>query len=108
MPAVNQHQGVCTAPTLAATFLLSARSRLSVPSSNCSLLLVPQALNDSGLGAAVIGGGIDDELKQPIFGLGLKGVDPANVDKVGMWMDGEEKRGAGEGSRPLCHPALLK
>ena len=41
-----------------------------------------QALNDSGLGAAVIGGGIDDELKQPIFGLGLKGVDPANVEKV--------------------------
>ena len=108
MPAVNQHQGVCTAPTLAATFLLSARSRLSVPSSNCSLLLVPQALNDSGLGAAVIGGGIDDELKQPIFGLGLKGVDPANVDKVGMWMDGEEKGGKGEGSRPLCYPALLK
>lgn len=41
-----------------------------------------KAMNDSGLGAAVIGGGIDDELKQPIFGLGLKGVDPANVDKV--------------------------
>ena len=48
-----------------------------------------QALNDSGLGAAVIGGGLDDELKQPIFGLGLKGVDPANVEKVplnrGAW-----------------------
>ena len=72
------------------------------------LSLALQALNDSGLGAAVIGGGIDDELKQPIFGLGLKGVDPANVDKVGMWMDGEEKGGTGEGSRPLCHPALLK
>jgi Zn-dependent M16 (insulinase) family peptidase len=39
-------------------------------------------MNDSGLGAAVIGGGIDDELKQPIFGLGLKGVDPANIEKV--------------------------
>ena len=58
------------------------------------LSLALQALNDSGLGAAVIGGGIDDELKQPIFGLGLKGVDPANVDKGGMWMEGEEKRGA--------------
>jgi hypothetical protein len=32
----------------------------------------PQALNDSGLGAALIGGGIDDELKQPIFSVGLK------------------------------------
>jgi hypothetical protein len=26
-----------------------------------------KALNDSGLGAAVLGGGVDDELKQPIF-----------------------------------------
>lgn len=41
-----------------------------------------KALNDSSLGEAVIGGGIDDELKQPIFGLGLKGVDPADVEKV--------------------------
>jgi len=55
-------------------------NRRSTPCVSVSL----QALNDSGLGAAVIGGGIDDELKQPIFGLGLKGVDPANVDKVGL------------------------
>ncbi|GBF88872.1 presequence protease [Raphidocelis subcapitata] len=41
-----------------------------------------KALNDSGLGAALIGGGIDDELKQPIFSVGLKGVDPAATDKV--------------------------
>jgi len=33
-------------------------------------------MNDSGLGAAMIGGGIDDELKQPIFSVGLK---------VGLW-----------------------
>jgi Zn-dependent M16 (insulinase) family peptidase len=31
-----------------------------------------KALNDSGLGAALVGGGIDDELKQPIFSVGLK------------------------------------
>lgn len=31
-----------------------------------------KALNDSGLGAAIVGGGIDDELKQPIFSVGLK------------------------------------
>lgn len=31
----------------------------------------------------MIGGGIDDELKQPIFSVGLKGVDAANADKVG-------------------------
>lgn len=31
-----------------------------------------KALNDSGLGAAIVGGGMDDELKQPIFSIGLK------------------------------------
>jgi hypothetical protein len=31
-----------------------------------------KALNDSGLGAAIVGGGMDDELKQPIFSVGLK------------------------------------
>jgi hypothetical protein len=31
-----------------------------------------KALNDSGLGAALIGGGMDDELKQPTFCVGLK------------------------------------
>jgi Zn-dependent M16 (insulinase) family peptidase len=31
-----------------------------------------KALNDSGLGEALVGGGIDDELKQPIFSVGLK------------------------------------
>eukprot|EP00878_Enallax_costatus_P000486 GHUV01000578.1.p1 GENE.GHUV01000578.1~~GHUV01000578.1.p1 ORF type:complete len:1096 (+),score=414.34 GHUV01000578.1:291-3290(+) len=41
-----------------------------------------KALNDSGLGAAIVGGGIDDELKQPVFSVGLKGVDPANTEKV--------------------------
>jgi len=41
-----------------------------------------KALNDSGLGAAVLGGGMDDELKQPIFSVGLKGVDLANQEKV--------------------------
>ncbi|GIL59935.1 hypothetical protein Vafri_14588 [Volvox africanus] len=41
-----------------------------------------KALNDSQLGAAVIGGGVDTQLKQPYFTLGLKGVDPADSDKV--------------------------
>ncbi|KAF8058036.1 PREP1 [Scenedesmus sp. PABB004] len=41
-----------------------------------------KALNDSSLGAALVGGGIDDELKQPIFSVGLKGVDPGSVGKV--------------------------
>lgn len=41
-----------------------------------------KALNDSRLGEAVIGGGMDDELRQPVFSVGLKGVDPANMNKV--------------------------
>lgn len=41
-----------------------------------------KALNDSRLGEAVIGGGMDDELRQPVFSVGLKGVDPANLAKV--------------------------
>lgn len=41
-----------------------------------------KALNDSQLGAALVGGGMDDELKQPVWSVGLKGVDPSNVDAV--------------------------
>ncbi|KAF5843319.1 Metalloenzyme, LuxS/M16 peptidase-like protein [Dunaliella salina] len=41
-----------------------------------------KALNDSGLGSALLGGGMDDELKQPIFSLGLKGMDAANTEKL--------------------------
>jgi presequence protease len=41
-----------------------------------------KALNDSGLGEAIIGGGMDDTLMQSVFSVGLKGVDPANFDKV--------------------------
>uniref|UniRef100_A0A383WCE6 Peptidase M16C associated domain-containing protein n=1 Tax=Tetradesmus obliquus TaxID=3088 RepID=A0A383WCE6_TETOB len=41
-----------------------------------------KALNDSGLGAALVGGGVDDELKQPIFCVGLKGVEPSNTAAV--------------------------
>jgi Zn-dependent M16 (insulinase) family peptidase len=41
-----------------------------------------KALNDSDLGEAVIGGGLQDELRQPIFSLGLKGVEPGNASKV--------------------------
>ena len=58
-----------------------------------------KALNDSRLGAAVIGGGIDDDLKQPCFTLGLKGVDPAEADKVRRGWGGGEGEGEGRGRR---------
>ena len=41
-----------------------------------------KALIDSGLGEDVIGGGLDDSLRQLTFSAGLKGVDPDNVDRV--------------------------
>ncbi len=41
-----------------------------------------KALIDSGLGEDVIGNGLDDGLRQLTFSTGLKGVQPADVDKV--------------------------
>ncbi|MFO1184527.1 MAG: insulinase family protein [Bauldia sp.] len=41
-----------------------------------------KALIDSGLGEAPVGGGLEDELRQPMFSVGLKGVKEADVDKV--------------------------
>ena len=43
-----------------------------------------KALNDSGLGEAIIGGGLQGELCQMGFSLGLKGVDPGNADKASL------------------------
>ena len=47
-----------------------------------------KAMNDSGLGDAMVGGGMDDELMQPIFSIGLKGVKAGKEDEVrgaGVW-----------------------
>ena len=41
-----------------------------------------KALNDSSLGEALIGGGLMDELRQPVFSIGLKGVNPPDAAKV--------------------------
>lgn len=41
-----------------------------------------KALIDSGLGEDVIGGGLDDSLRQLYFSAGMKGVDPDRVDEV--------------------------
>ncbi len=45
-----------------------------------------QALMDSGLGEALVGGGLQGDLRQPVFSIGLKGADSDNFQKV-----------------PLCH-----
>ena len=41
-----------------------------------------KALNDSGLGESLIGGGLEDEMRQPAFSIGLKGVAGEDVEKV--------------------------
>ncbi|HEV7719309.1 MAG TPA: insulinase family protein [Arsenicitalea sp.] len=41
-----------------------------------------KALTDSGLGEGLTGSGLADDLRQPMFTVGLKGIDAANADKV--------------------------
>ena len=41
-----------------------------------------KAITDSGLGESIVGGGMDDTLRQPTYSMGLKGVAPADVEKV--------------------------
>lgn len=41
-----------------------------------------KTLMESGLGDAITGGGVSDELLQATFSVGLKGVEPANVETV--------------------------
>jgi hypothetical protein len=51
-----------------------------------------KALDESGLGESVIGGGLSDELRQPTFSIGLKGVAEADVPKVeALVMDALER-----------------
>ena len=46
---------------------------------------------DSGLGEAIVGSGVSDELKQMTFSVGLKGVAKDDVSKVSA----AEQRGRG-------------
>ncbi|KAL3816824.1 hypothetical protein ACHAXA_008687 [Cyclostephanos tholiformis] len=44
--------------------------------------ILRKTLMESGLGEAITGGGLSDELMQATFSMGLKGVKPENVNKV--------------------------
>jgi Zn-dependent M16 (insulinase) family peptidase len=44
--------------------------------------ILRKTLMESGLGAAITGGGLSDELLQATFSVGLKGVEPKDVEKV--------------------------
>merc|ERR1719331_740436 len=56
-----------------------------------------KALLESGLGEAVTGGGLEDELRQPTFGIGLKGVAQENMPAVEALVLKELARMADEG-----------
>src|SRR5215468_1900427 len=66
-----------------------------------------KALIDSGLGEGLAGGGLDDGLRQPMFSIGLKGIDPADADKVEQLVTGTVGGLADGGIDPLTVEAAL-
>jgi Zn-dependent M16 (insulinase) family peptidase len=66
-----------------------------------------KALLDSGLGEALAGGGLDDDLRQPMFSIGLKGIEPANADRIEQLIDDTIETLATGGIDPLTVEAAL-
>ncbi len=66
-----------------------------------------KALIDSGLGEALTGGGLDDGLRQPMFSVGLKGIDPADADKIELLIVDTIGKLASGGIDPLTVEAAL-
>jgi Zn-dependent M16 (insulinase) family peptidase len=66
-----------------------------------------KALIDSGLGEGLAGGGLDDGLRQPMFSIGLKGIDQADADKVEQLITDTLSGLAGRGIDPLTVEAAL-
>lgn len=59
-----------------------------------------KTLLESGLGEAIIGGGVEDELLQPQFSIGLKGVAKEDIGKVEELVMSTLKKLAEEGFHP--------
>jgi Zn-dependent M16 (insulinase) family peptidase len=66
-----------------------------------------KALIDSGLGEGLTGGGLDDELRQPMFSIGLKGINTRDADKVEGLITDTITRLAREGIDPMATEAAL-
>jgi Zn-dependent M16 (insulinase) family peptidase len=66
-----------------------------------------KALIDSGLGEGLTGGGFDDDLRQPMFSVGLKGIDAADADKIELLIDDTIGKLAAEGIDPATVEAAL-
>jgi len=87
---VLSHQALDTETSLALGFL--DHLMLGTPAAP-----LRQALESSGLGEALTGGGLEDELLQPTYGVGLKGVSPDNVAAVEQLIHNTLTRLATEG-----------
>ena len=59
-----------------------------------------KALIDSGLGEGLTGAGIEDSLRQPMFTVGLKGIDAADAEKIEKLVDDTLARLATDGVDP--------
>jgi len=66
-----------------------------------------KALIDSGLGHALTGGGLETDLRQPMFSIGLKGIDAAAADKIERLIDDTLGSLAKDGIDPLTVEAAL-
>ncbi|MCL7046639.1 hypothetical protein MKW94_022333 [Papaver nudicaule] len=64
-------------------------------------------LLESGLGEAIVGGGIEDELLQPQFSIGLKGVSDDDIQKVEELVMSTLKKLAEEGFDPEAVEASM-
>jgi hypothetical protein len=66
-----------------------------------------KALIDSGLGQGLAGGGLDDGLRQPMFSIGLKGIDSVDADKIVRLITDTIDTLADKGIDPLTVGAAL-
>jgi Zn-dependent M16 (insulinase) family peptidase len=66
-----------------------------------------KALIDSGLGEDITGRGIDDELRQVTFSIGLKNIDPSNTDKVEALILDTLRQLAHQGIDPMTVEAAM-
>jgi presequence protease len=66
-----------------------------------------KALIDSRLGQGLTGGGLDDGLRQPMFSIGLKGIDPADADKIELLIADTIGTLAEQGIDPMTVEAAL-
>ncbi|HLH95906.1 MAG TPA: insulinase family protein [Xanthobacteraceae bacterium] len=66
-----------------------------------------KALIDSGLGEGLAGGGLDEDLRQPMFSIGLKGIDTRDADKVEGLINDTIGTLARQGIDPMATEAAL-